>query len=314
MATTGTGSGHSMAIIPEVTYGVTPATPVFDDLRHTSVNLGLTKTGIESAEVSGDRQIKHYRHGNKSVAGDLAVEVSYGTFDELLEAALGSTFTADTPIVGTDQLQVGSARKSFTIERLFGNLDVPEYHRYRGCEVNSFSISLAPDAIITGSFNLIGKDIDTPDTAIIAGATYNAATVSEPFDSFSGVINEGGSPIAIVTSLELSLENGLNPLFVVGSDVTELPSIGKSRVSGTIGLFFQDSDMLSKFINETASSLNFTLVDVAGNEYDFTLPNIKYTGGQPDVSGEGEITISMPFQALYDVTEGSNLTVERTPI
>ena len=34
-----------------------------------------------------------------------------------------------------------------------------------------------------------------------------------------------------------------------------------------------------------------------------TLPNIKYTGGQPDVSGEGTITLSMPFKALCDCAE-----------
>jgi len=112
----------------------------------------------------------------------------------------------------------------------------------------------------------------------------------------------------------MTLENGINPLFVVGSDVTEEPSIGKSRVTGTLGVFFQSKTLLEKFINETASALIFTLVDPVGNEYNFTLPNIKYTGGQPDVSGEGEVTISMPFTALYDSTEGSNLTIERNPI
>ena len=314
MATTATGSGHSMAIIKEVTYGITPLTPQFDDIRHVSTSLGATKDGIESAELSGDRQIKNYRTGNKSVAGDIGIELSYGTFDELLLAALGGSWATDTPSAGIDQLQVGVNRNSYTIERHFSNLDVPEYHRYRGCEVNSFSVSVAPSAIITGSFNIMAQDIDTPDTAIIAGATYPAATTTEPFDSFSGVINEGGSAIAVVTSLELTLENGLNPLFVIGSDVTELPSIGKSRVTGTVGLFFQSSALLNKFIDETATSLDFTLVDPAGNAYDFTLPNIKYTGGQPDVSGEGEVSISMPFVALYDSAEGSNLTIERNPI
>jgi len=314
MAATGTGSGHSMAIIPEASYGVTPATPAFKDIRHVSTSLGLSKTGIESAEISGDRQIKHYRHGNKTVGGDIGIELSFSTFDDLLEAALGGAWDADVPAIGIDQLEVGSARRSFTIERKFSNLDVPEYYRYRGCEVNSFNLSVAPDAIITGSFNIMAKDQDTPDTAIIAGATYAAPTITEPFDSFSGVITEGGSAIAVVTSIDLTLENGLNPLFVIGSDVTELPSIGKSRVTGTVGLFFQDSSLVNKFISETASNLVFTLVDPDGNAYDFTLPNIKYTGGQPDVSGEGEVTISMPFQALYDSTEGSNLTIERTPI
>ena len=260
-----------------------------------------------------DRQIAHFRHGNRSVAGDIGIELSYGSFDDFLEAVLCGTWATDTPSVGIDQLQVGTERRSFTIERLFANLDTPEYHRYTGVEMNTFNLSVAPDAMVTGSFGTIAQN-NSIGTAEIAGATYNPATTTEPFDSFSGTITEGGSAIGVVTSLEMTLENGINPLFVVGSDVTEEPSIGKSRVTGTLGVFFQDKTLLEKFINETASALIFTLVDPAGNEYNFTLPNIKYTGGQPDVSGEGEITISMPVTALYDSTEGSNLTIERNPI
>ncbi len=313
MAKTATGARHSMAYIAEVTYGTTPATPAFSDIRHTSASLGLSKTSLESTELRDDRQIAHFRHGNKSVSGDIGFELSYGSFDDFLEAVLGGTWAADTPALGTDQLQVGTTRRSFTVERKFANLDTPEYHRYTGLELNTFNLSVTPDAMVTGTFGAIAQD-NAIATAIIAGATYGAATTTEPFDSFSGVITEGGSAIGVVTSLEMSLENGLNPLFVVGSDVTEQPSIGKSRVTGSIGVFFQSKTLLEKFINETASSLVFTLVDPAGNEYDFTLPNIKYTGGQPDVSGEGEVSLTMPFTALYDSTEGSNLTIERTPI
>lgn len=308
-----TGARHSMGIIPEVTYGVTPATPAFDDIRHTSCSLALTKSSLESAEITPDRQIKHFRHGNKSVAGDIGIELSYTTFDALLEAALGGAWDADVPALGTDQLQVGTTRRSFTAERIFANLAIPEYHRYKGLEVNSFSLTVAPDAIVSGSFTCIAQGYEI-DTAIIAGATYNAASVTEPFDSFSGVITEGGVTIGIVTSVDMTLENGLNPLFVVGSAETIDPSIGKSRVTGTVNVFFESKTLLEKFVNETPSSLVFTLVDPDGNAYDFTLPNIKYTGGQPDVSGEGEIVIALPFTALYDSTEGSNLTIERTPI
>lgn len=313
MATTATGSRHSMGAVPEVTYGTTPATPAFADIRHTSCNLGLTKSELESAEIRSDRQIAHFRHGNKSVAGDIGIELSYGTFDTFMEAALGGTWATDTPSAGIDQLQAGVTRRSFTVERKFTNLDIPEWHRYPGLEINTFNLTVAPDAMITGSFGAIAQDYVIA-TSAIAGATYPAATTTQPFDSFSGTITEGGSAIGSVTSVDMTLENGLSPLFVVGSATTDLPSIGKSRVTGNLTVFFQSKALLDKFINETSSALIFTLVDPAGNAYDFTFPNIKYNGGQPDVDGEGEITVSLPFIALYDSTEGSNITIERNPI
>lgn len=311
MGTTATGARHSMAYILEVTRGTTPASPSFSNVRHLGTTMALSKSTIESGEIRDDRQIAFMRHGNKSVAGDLSVEMSYGTFDDFLQAALGGTWATDTPSVGTDQLQVGTTRRYFTIERKFANLATPEWHRYTGAEVNTFSLSIAPDAVVSGTFGFIAKDASI-GTAELSGASYGAATTTEPFTSFEGSITEGGSALGIVTSLEMSLENGLNPLFVVGDSTSDTPSIGRSRVTGTVGVYFQSKTLLEKFINETSSSLVFTLVDPAGNQYEVTLPNIKYTGGQPDVSGDGEVTISLPFTALYDSTEGSNLTIERT--
>jgi hypothetical protein len=78
--------------------------------------------------------------------------------------------------------------------------------------------------------------------------------------------------------------------------------------------FFENSTMLEKFINETESSIDFTLPDGAGNELKFILPRVKYNGGQPDVGGEGPITLAMPFQALLDDTYETNLVIERTPV
>ena len=177
MGTTATGARHSMGVIAEATYGTTPATPAFDDVRHTSCNLALTKSTLESGEVRADRQIAHLRHGNKSVAGDIGVELSYTTFDDFLEALLGGTWDVDTPSAGIDQLQVGTTRRSFSVERKFNNLDTVEYHRYTGAELNTLSLSVVPDAMVTGTFSLIAQDYNI-DTSIISGARNFSLRIS----------------------------------------------------------------------------------------------------------------------------------------
>ena len=47
------------------------------------------------------------------------------------------------------------------------------------------------------------------------------------------------------------------------------------------------------------------------NAYAFTLPRIKYNSGQPDVSGEGEVTISLDIMALFDETEESQIVITK---
>ena len=301
--TIATGSRHDMAYVAESTFGTTPTTPVFVPIRHTGTTLGLSKDAIESEELRQDRQIAHYIHGNKSVSGDVNIELSYGSFDDLLQATLAGSWASDVLLAGT-------TRRSFTIER--HHSDINKYLRSTGCSFNSMSLSVAPNSMVTGSFSIIGKSFTVASTAI-SGATYSSETTSAPFDSFTGSVNEGGSSVAVVTGIELSIDNGMEALYVVGSDETLLPSIGKSTVTGSITAYFENSLLIDKFISETASSLEFTLTDQAGNSYIFELPNVKYNSGNPEVGGPGAITVSLDFVALYDGGTGSQIQITRVP-
>lgn len=299
------GAQHSLHYIAEVTYGTTPSTPTWTPLPHTGTTLAMSKDGIESEKLRGDRQIEDFRHGNKSIGGDVSAELEYGAFDDILEAVMCGSWS-------TNVLKTGTTRRSFTLERKFADLATPEYHRYTGVEFNSLALSVAPNAMVSATFAVVGKDLSL-NTAQVASSTYSADVGNTPFDSFTGSITEGGSAIATVTSLELTIENGLEPLFSVGSDTTNRPSIGKSRVSGTMTTYFDSKALYEKFINETSSSIVCTLTDVAGNDIEIDIPNVKYNSGQPDVSGEGAVTIAMDFIALYNSDDASQLVVTRTP-
>ncbi len=384
------GSRHAMRYVAEATYGVTPATPAFKPIRHTSTTLGLSKESLQSEEIRADRQIADFRHGAYQVGGDANVELSYGSFDDLLEATLLGTwapvnttgaatlaatvgtvtrtigsfvtdgFTVNqvvvnsgftnagnngrfrvtavvaltltlTPLDGQTmvveaaavrqvdslraKLKAGTVRRSFTVERYFGDIltvDKP-YHRFTGVEFNTLALAISANAMITGTFGVLGQNMTTA-TAIIAGATYANPTTTSPLDSFTGTLNEAAVPIAVITEIQLNLENGLEARFVVGSKASIQPSIGRSNCSGQITAYFENSLLLDKFINETESSIVFELPDGAGNKYVITLPRIKYNGGQPDVEGEGPITLSMPFQALLDSATQTNIQIERVPV
>lgn len=299
-----------MYYIAESAYGTTPATPSMARLRHTGTTLGITKTTHLSEELRPDRQIVDFRHGQKQVGGDVNFELSYGSFDSWLEAVLCGTWN-------TNVLKAGTTRRSFSILRHFSDIADgagKPYHMATGCELNTLALSIPTDGIVTGGFGIVGKDI-IPATAAPAGGTLGTPNTNQVMDSFSGEILEGGAALAIATELSLNLENGITPRFAIGSDeVTGLASIGRSNLTGQLAAFFESAALLEKFLDPSVqSSLEFTLEDEAGNSYEFLLPKIKYTGGQPDTSGQAEITIALPFQALFDETEGTNLKVTRVP-
>lgn len=301
--TIATGSKHTLHYVAESTYGTTPATPAFTPLCMTGVSLGLTKDALESGKLRADRQVEDLRHGNKQVGGEVNSELEYSTFDEMLEAMAMGTWTADV-------LLAGVTRRSFTFERFF-DLDTDEYHRYTGCEVNTFTMSVQPNAMVTTTFGIIGQDMTT-NTSQVAGATYSAPLARSPFDSFTGSINEGGSSIAIVTSIELNWENGIEPNFVLMSDTTIRPADGKSRLTGTLTAYFESKTLYDKFINETSTSIDFTLTDDQASSLQFNLPNVKYTGGNPDVGGDGPVTVALEFTALYSSGDSSQIVITRT--
>ena len=298
------GAQHSLHYVAEVTYGTTPATPTWTPIPHTGTTLNMSKDAIESEKLRGDRQVEDFRHGNKTIGGDISSELEYEAFDDLLEAVMCGTWD-------TNVLKSGTTRRSFTLERKFADLDTPEYHRHTGAEFNTCAISVAPNQMATATFGVVGKDLSV-NTSEVASSTYSADVGNTPFDSFTGSITEGGSPIATVTAIEFTIENGLEPLFSVGSDTTNRPSIGKSRVTGSLTTYFDSKTLYEKFINETESEIVLTLTDLDGNDIQFDIPRVKYNSGQPDVSGEGAVTVAMDFVALYDDTDESQLVITRT--
>ena len=299
-----TGSQHSLHYVAESTYGTTPATPTWKPMCITGVNLGLTRDAIESGCLSSDRQVKDVRNGNKQLGGGVDSEIIYEEADDWLEAALMGTWTANV-------LKAGTTRRSFTIERGFNGLDTPEYHRSAGVELSGFDISLAPNSLATITYNTLGQSL-TVATAQVPSSTYNPMTTNAPFDSFTGSITEGGSAVAVVTQMDLSLDNGMEPTFVLFDDETIRPTDGKSRITGTLTAYYEDSTLYNKFVNGTNSAIVFTMTDPAGNDYEFNFPNIKYTGGNPDVSGDGPVTLALEFSAIYDATEASQIVITRT--
>lgn len=192
------------------------------------------------------------------------------------------------------------------MERRF--LDIGQYLVYTGCMVNSLSLSIPATGGVTGSFDFIGRNMSA------SGVTLGAPTdvsLNDPFTSDGGVIQEGGVTIGIVSGLELSLQNNISPNYVVGSNFSKEQTYGRSILTGTVTAFFENLSLLNKFLNETESSISITLTDPAANDLIIDIPRVKYTGGEVPVDGEGSVVLSLPFQALKDPTEATNIVITR---
>lgn len=293
------GSRHEVSFVPEVTPGTTPNTPAMKRFRQTSTGLNLAKGSFQSAELRADRQIQSFRHTSKSVGGPLAFEYSFGAFDDWLESALFGTWSSNI-------LKAGVTPKFFSVERRF--LDIDKYLLYKGVNVGKFSLSIPTEGGVTGTFDLIGRDMVASATSV---GTPTDVALNEPFTSDGGILSEGGTTLAIVTALELSLDNGVAPNPAVGSNISQQQSYGVSNLTGTLTAYFDGLTLFNKFINETESSLSMTLVDPAGNDVVILIPRLKYSGAEVNVESGGSVLVSLPFQALRDPTLATNIQITR---
>jgi len=108
-----TGARTSHWYVAEVDCGTTPTSPTWLPLRFTSGGMQLTKDSLQSSELDGSREVADLRLGNNSVSGDISVELSYGAYNDLLQAALGGTWAQATALASLT-ITVDPAASKFT--------------------------------------------------------------------------------------------------------------------------------------------------------------------------------------------------------
>lgn len=235
----------------------------------------------------------------------------------LVDEAGGATVTVEQ--INGATLIAGLNQPSFTVENQYNDSGFDadsKFLVYEGLTVNTMNLSVTPNAIVTGSFGMIGEEPRAaPFSTTSLGDSFEEDVVrsgnTSPMDSFSGTVTEGVAGSPCVTAIEMTLTRNLNPEFCVGNDKTVRITPGRNNVSGTISAYFEDKSLLEKFLNETETSIEFSMLDPTGNSYTVTLPRIKYTGGDNSVTTEGAIVASFPFQALLDDVEGTNIKIVR---
>ncbi|MEG0322888.1 MAG: phage tail tube protein [Raoultibacter sp.] len=300
------GSRYSSYYVLENESGTTPANAKFEIFRVTKSGLDINIKTLQSEELRDDAETADFRLGARHVEGSISGEMSFGTFDELIAAACRGSWGEDNILKG------GIERKSFTFVDFNADLPAKPYTIYRGCEINSMNIQVSAEAMTTIEFGVVGRSMEIVQT-LPAGATLNPRTIASPMDGFSGELREGGTQISVITELGLSIENGIEPRFVVGSKFSIKPGAKRRNVTGSVNVYFDDNTLREKFLNETETSISFDLMDPANpsKKYTFTVPRLKFTEAPHPVDGEGDIMLNMGYQGLLDPTTGSSIKVER---
>jgi hypothetical protein len=301
------GSRAGLSYVVESTFGTTPSTPSLIQLPYTTHSLNLTKERVTGTDIQPDRMLRVDRHGNRSVAGDIVADLRKADYDPFLESAFFNTFSSNV-------LKVGTTPKFFSIED--AATDITQFRLFTGMAVSSLAVSIRPNQMVTGTFSMVGKNMSISNTSV--DGTKTASSGNAPFDAYSGALkiaDTGGilATSAIVTGIDFTLNNALAPTFVVGASTTPQLEFGMATVEGTITAYFEDAALINRFLNETETALEVSVDDPTGSsDYTFLFPRVKINGADVPVDNPTSRIITLPFVALFDTTEATNIKLTRS--
>lgn len=252
-------------------------------------------TGFATAANNGFRKIVTKTTAKITVTGGTLVNESAGPSVTILMGA---------------QIVNGVAERFLSIERAYTDLS-NTFAALRGMEVNRFSLNAATGAILTGSFEFLGKS-ESSETATV-GTSYTAATstdVMNAVDNVVALLENAASQSAI--SVNFDLNNNLAPQSQIGSLSAIGIRSGSVQITGAMRQYFETATLYNKFIANTASGVAFIVQDSAGSAYVVELPKIKFTSGKRVGGGiNTDLIAELAFEAVRHATEGVMIRIVR---
>lgn len=299
------GARVTSYLMPEVTPGITPTSGAWDTLRLTSNTLSPTVNTQVSDEITESRISQGSVVSSADIQGDLVGELSYGSFDKLLEAAFYGTWTGDV-------LTVGSTRHTFTVAKNFN--DVSVYTLFKGMHVSVFALDIPSDGKITATFTMMGLDYADGDTNTVSTVTPATSTPFMSNLNIGTIMVDGQSleGIACVSALTISLDNSLQAQRCIGNG-----KIGpgaqiatEAAITGTITLAWslRAWQIWKNTFTRLPIALAFPITDSLGNRYDLSFPALEVDGDLPNGGKRDLIEVTLNYTVAKQAP-----TITRTP-
>lgn len=298
-----------LAYVAETTYGTTPASPSFTNVRMTGEGLTPNINNIQSSEIRPDRNASDQIQVGGSGGGNVDTEMSYGGFmDDWLEGLMMGSWS-------TNVLKNASTLNSFTLEKTFEQGSTDQYERYTGSVINGLSLSMGTNQVATASFDFVSKKPSIAQAAISL-STYTAVNTNPIIDTsnaLSGITMTGVSGVEF-TSLNLNVTNNVRQQDVLGSADIRGVGLGQFNVTGSGTVYFENNDLYDLFLAGTAADLSFKLGGASSKNYVFDIGTLKFQTLNVNAGGNNQdVFVEIGFQGFYDTSDAATLKITRTP-
>jgi hypothetical protein len=242
----------------------------------------------------------------------LAVAALELTVEE--QTVTGESGSGDEEIqVNGERIDVGTTLKTVTLERQFQ--DLTQYQAYTGVAVQQMQMTISPEAIVGGTFTLLGMGSNAMSGSSVSAGGPTAAPDNSPFAAFDGSMHEGGAAVAVATAIDFTINNQRTLQAVIGSKFSPDVFEGTAIITGNVSFIFETNAIYNKFFNETETSMWVKLDDLNGTDFmNIVFHRVKYTGNLMDPGQEGPVIQSGTFEALENTTYGTALSIQKSNV
>lgn len=224
-----------------------------------------------------------------------------------------SATTGRTATQGAE-ISNGVTDSSFVIEKEYTDLTGPAvFSRYTGCMIDSMTLTVPSDNIVTGSFGILGK--------IEASATVTLPSLDTKLSAPSNEVMAGIEDITAImesntalasTQFSITLSNNLRERMQIGTLGPIGISSGTVDVTGTLQGYFTSIAEIDKYINFTDTALAIQFADSTGKGYVIDLPRVNYSSGTRVAGGVNtDILADLAFSSFRHETQGETIVIQR---
>lgn len=308
----GTSNATEVLITPEVTFGVIPATPVFEKIRLTGESISDQFETIVSNEIRNDRNRADTVRVSQKVEGGMDFELSVASFNTVIQAVMAGTFSA--PVANLSSIKNGVVKRSYTIQKKVADLTPVFYENFTGCRFGSLDISLKSGEFVTASTSVMGK-ASTIGSAIITGQTTAAEITTTPFNAIGNIqaiLDNGATSTELYRSMTINMNNNLRMLMAIGNLGPVEINYGVFDVTGNIEFYFQNSTVYNRLINNTSFSMAIRIQDSTGDYYNFKFPKMRLETGEITAGGlDQDMIVTCTYRAIYDPVALCTVEIEK---
>ncbi len=267
--------------IKEVTPGVTPVAPEPGDWQ-TARLTGNTLTPTPNTQVSDEVTASRISQGSTitslTIPGNLTAELSFGTFDDFLEALFYGNWNNDV-------LTIGETRHTFSVQK--GYTDVNTYHLFKGVHIATGAIEIPEDGKINltlgcqaldyvdGNVSFVDDPADPTDTPFLSSQSIGDIKLN-------GVSMAGD---ACISAMTVNVDNTVQMQRCLGSGKKGPGAIlaTEAAITGTVTMAWSAKawEVWKSQLTRTPSAIVFPISDSLGNKYTFNLPAVEFDGELP---------------------------------